>query len=214
LAFVRDLIGNYPSGLNLTLTPPNSFQPASQLKAGIPAIVVPDISSGIIPVPATYAARALTQDLQRGYIESFNFTLQKQLRWNFVGQAGYVGSRQIHISQILNLNAGQVLGAGTAGQPFFQKFGRTAETALLGPVGTNTYDSRQTTLARRFSNGLQLNLVYTCSKVIGICCDELSDNPPRVQALPYFGLNRALMPYDRTHNFNASFVAELPFGHN
>ena len=48
--------------------------------------------------------------------------------------------------------------------------------------------------------------------MIGICCDELSDGAPRVQALNYFYLNRALMPYDRTHNFNASFVAELPFG--
>ena len=31
-------------------------------------------------------------------------------------------------------------------------------------------------------------------------------------ALQYMGLNRALMPYDRTHDFNTSFVAELPFG--
>ena len=105
-----------------------------------------------------------------------------------------------------------MLGAGTAGQPYFQKFGRTAETALLGPVGHNKYDSLQTTLSKRFANGYQVNVVYTWSKVIGICCDELSDNPPRVQALNYFALNRALMPYDRTHNFNTSFVAELPFG--
>lgn len=213
LAFVRDLIGNYPSGLNLTVTAPNSFQYSSQLKDGIPAIVVPDISSGVIPVPSTYSARALTQDVQRGYIQSFNFTIQKQLPGGFTGQAGYVASRQVHITQILNLNAGQVLGAGAAGQPFNQKFGRTANTELLGPVGHNRYDSLQTTLARRFSNGLQMNVVYTWSKVIGVCCDELSDNPPRVQALQYMGLNRALMPYDRTHNFNASFVAELPFGH-
>jgi hypothetical protein len=52
--------------------------------------------------------------------------MQKQLRGGFTAQAGYVASRQIHISQILNLNAGQVLGAGQAGQPYFQKFGRTA----------------------------------------------------------------------------------------
>jgi hypothetical protein len=49
LAFVRDLIGNYPSGLNLSLTAANSFQYVSPLKNGIPAIVVPDISSGVIP---------------------------------------------------------------------------------------------------------------------------------------------------------------------
>ena len=212
LAFVRDLIGNYPSGLNLSLTPPNTFQFVGPVKNGIPAIVVPDISSGVIPVPAAYSARALTQHVQRGYIQSFNFTIQKQLPWALTGQAGYVASRQIHITQILNLNAGQILGAGTAGQPLFQKFGRTANSELLGPVGNNKYDSLQTTLARRFTNGFQMNVVYTWSKVIGICCDELSDGSPRVQALPFFGLNRALMPYDRTHNFNASFVAELPFG--
>ncbi len=212
LAFVRDLIGNYPSGLNLSVTAPNSFQFASRLRDGIPAIQVPDISSGIIPVPPQYAARALTQNVQRGYIQSWNFTLQKQLGWGFTGQAGYVASRQVHINQILNLNAGQILGAGTAGQPFFPRFGRTANTDLLGPLGHNKYDSLQATLQRRFSHGLQVNVAYTWSKVIGICCDELSDNPPRVQALQYFGLNRALMPYDRTHNFNASFVAELPFG--
>src|SRR5437016_10978473 len=138
--------------------------------------------------------------------------MQKQLGGGFTAQAGYVASRQIHISQILNLNAGQVLGAGTAGQPYFQKFGRTANTELLGPVGTNKYDSLQATFGRRFANGIQVNTTYTWSKVIGICCDELSDGSPRVQALSYFALNRALMPYDRTHNFTTSFVAGLPFG--
>lgn len=212
LAFVRDLIGNYPSGLNQTLSGASTNQPYGPLRNGIPAIVVPDISSGIIPVPAAYSARALTQDVTRGYIQSFNFTMQKQLPMGFTGQAGYVASRQVHITQIFDLNAGQIIGAGAAGQPFNQKFGRTAATELLKPVGHNRYDSFQSTLARRFANGFQMNVAYTWSKVIGICCNELSDGAPQVQALDYFGLNRALMPYDRTQNFSASFVAELPFG--
>jgi outer membrane receptor protein involved in Fe transport len=212
LAFIRDLIGNYPSALNLSISGNSTFEAARQLKDGIPDLIVPDISSGVIAVPGTYAARALTQDVKRGYIQSFNLTMQKQLPHGFTGQLGYVASRQIHINQILNLNAGQVLGAGAAGQPYNQKFGRTANTELLGPVGNNKYDSLQSTLARRFSNGFQVNVSYTWSKVIGICCDELSDGSPRVQALNYFFLNRAVMPYDRTHNFTTSFVAELPFG--
>ena len=212
LAFVRDLIGNYPSTLNFSLTGATTSEIARPLRDGIPALIIPDISKGVIPVPGTYAARALTQELRRGYIQSFNFTIQKQLPGAFALQAGYVATRQIHINQILNLNAGQILGLGAAGQPFNRKFGRTANTELLGPVGTNKYDSLQTALKRRFSNGFQMDVSYTWSKVIGICCDELSDNPPRVQALDFFYLNRALMPYDRTHNFTTSFVAELPFG--
>ncbi len=57
-----------------------------------------------------------------------------------------------------------------------------------------------------------MNVAYTWSKAFGICCDTLSDNPPQVQALEYFSLNEARLPQDRPHNFQASFVAELPFG--
>jgi hypothetical protein len=65
---------------------------------------------------------------------------------------------------------------------------------------------------RRLAQGLQANVAYTWSKAFGICCDTLSDNPPQVQALEYFQLNEARLPQDRPHNFQASFVAELPFG--
>jgi hypothetical protein len=212
LAFVRDLNGNYPSGLNLNVPAPNSFQFARRLSEGIPPIQIPDISGGVIPIANNISARALEQEPRRGYIQSWNFTLQKELPGNFTGQVGYVASRQIRINQILNLNAGQIPGANTAGQPYFVKFGRTANTELLTNPGTNKYDSLQSMLQRRFSNGFQINVVYTWSKAIGICCDALADNPPQIQAMPFYALNRSLLSYDRTHNFNTSFVFETPFG--
>ena len=212
LAFVRNLLGNYPSSIGLSVPSPNSFQFASRLADGIPAIEVPDVSSGIIPVPLNVGARALPQEPKRNYIQSWNLTLQKQLGGGFVGQAGYVATRQVRINQILDLNAGQIPGAGNAGRPLFQKFGRTAQSGLLTNPGRNQYDSLQTSLQRRFSGGLQVNVAYTWSKNVGICCDTLSDNPPRIQALEFFDLNRAVLDLDRTHNFQASFVADLPFG--
>jgi hypothetical protein len=143
---------------------------------------------------------------------SWNLSVQKQLPGAWIGQASYVGSRQIKIVQRFDLNAGQIPGAGVAGQPFFAKFGRTTATELLTPIGRNNYDSLQATLQRRMAHGVTVNLAYTWSKVIGICCDDLSDGYPRVLALQYMALNRAIMPYDRTHNFTTSFVAEFPFG--
>jgi len=156
--------------------------------------------------------RSLPQKSIRGYIQSWNFSLQKQLWGGFIAQAAFVGSHQVHITQRYDLNAGQVLGAGTAGQPYFAKFGRTTATELLTAVGDNHYSSLQTTLQRRFSKGYQLNLSYTLSKTIGICCDDLSDSPPQIQIPQYFKLNRAVMPFDRTHVFTGTLVAELPFG--
>jgi hypothetical protein len=212
LAFVRDILGNYPSSINLSIAGANSFQYASPLAAGIPAIVVPDVSSGAIPIPLNVTARALDQSPKRGYVRSYNLTLQKELGWGFAGQVGYVGTRQKDINQIFDQNAGQVPGLGNAGRPLFQKFGRTVETSLLTNVGFNQYDSLQTSLQRRLAKGIQANVAYTWSKAYGICCDGLSDNPPAIQATNYFDLNRALLSIDRPHNFQASVVAELPFG--
>ncbi len=212
LAFVRDLIGNYPSGLNLTVPSPNAFQFASRLRDGIPAVPVPDISSGVIAIPSNLSARALEQKPRRGYMHSWNLTIQKQLPLDMTGQVGYVGSRQIRINQILNLNAGQVPGLAQQGQPYFVKFGRTANTELLTNPGTNKYDSMQASLLRRFSSGVQVQAAYTWSKVIGICCDALADNPPQIQALQFFDLNRSVLSFDRSHVFSSSFVVEPPFG--
>ena len=191
LAFVRNILGNYPSSINLSLTSPNAFQYASRLADGIPAIVVPDVSSGVIPIPTNIAARALDPEPKRGHVKSFNITVQKELGWGFAGQIGYVGTRQRDINQILDQNAGQVPGAGNAGRPYFVKFGRTVETARLTNVGWNNYDSLQSSLQRRLSKGVSMNVAYTWSKAFGICCDVLSDNPPIVQAMDYFDLAEA-----------------------
>jgi len=212
LAFVRNILGNYPSSISLSVPQPNALQPAGRLADGIPAITVPDISAGIIPVPLNVSARALPDEPKRGYIHSWNATVQAELGWGFTGQAGYVATRQRDINQIMDANAGQVIGAGNAGRPLFVKYGRTGATGILSNPGWSDYDSLQVSLARRLANGLQANVAYTWSKAFGICCDTLSDNPPQVQALEYFALNEARLPQDRPHNFQASFVAELPFG--
>ena len=213
LAFVRDMLTNYPEDLLQTINPAvATYGAATQLKDGIPAIQVPDISSGRINVPVAYATRSLPDNVVRGYILSWNFSLQKQFAGGWTAQAAYVGSRQVKINERLDLNAGQVLGAGTAGQPYYVKFGRTTATELLTPVGHNKYDSLQTTLQKRMSYGISANFNYTFSKALGICCDDLSDGYPSIQVPQYMRLNRAVMPYDRPHTFGAALLSELPFG--
>ena len=211
LAFVRNMLTNYPNDLLLTINQTSTQTAATQLKAGIPAINVPDITSGLVTVPAAYAVRSLPQNTVRGYIMSWNLSVQKQLPGALIAQASYVGSRQIKIVQRFDLNAGQIPGAGVAGQPYFAKYGRTTATELLTPIGRNNYDSCKLLCSAHGARS-DGEPAYTWSKVIGICCDDLSDGYPRVLALQYMALNRAIMPYDRTHNFTTSFVAELPFG--
>src|SRR5262249_8747877 len=202
---------NYPVMLVLKLEGLNAFQRGGRLENGIPPMPVPNIGSGVVDLPSNIAITTAPQKIRRGYVQSWNFTLQKELRQGFTAQAGYVATRQTRQFGFFDLNAGQVIGAGQAGRPLLQRFGRTATTnQYFVPVGTGQYNSLQTSLERRFSAGLQLAAHYTWSKTIGVT--DNSENNPRIQALAYYNLNRALVNYDRTHNLEITNVWELPFG--
>lgn len=202
---------NYPMLLNLVIPSPISLLWAGRLEDGIPPLKVPDLGNGIIDIPGNVVAITVADRVRRGYVQSWNLTLQKQLPLDFTGQVGYVATRSTRQLGQRNLNAGQILGAGTAGQPLRQQFGRTANTPLITPMGTTMYDSLQATLERRFSQGLQLGMAYTWSKVIGYNVNSDS-GPQRTHALQFFDLNRAPFGYDRTHMFHITNIWELPFG--
>jgi len=68
------------------------------------------LGNGIIDVPANVSTQTIPFDLQRGYIQSWNFTLQKRLGWGFVGEAGYVATRQIRQLGYTQLNWAPIAG--------------------------------------------------------------------------------------------------------
>ncbi len=201
---------NYPILLIQNITAPNSFSPAGRLETGLPALQIPSLS-GTLDVPGTLAVITTPREFNRGYIQSWNFTVQKQFAGDITAGAGYVATRSVRQLGYLDINSGQVIGQGNAGRPLNARFGRPAATTMITPLGTSMYDSLQATVARRFSHGLQLDASYTWSKAIGYAINSDS-NPNFVQALPYFEMNRVIMDYDRTHMFHISQVWELPFG--
>ena len=215
LAWVRDFVGEAEPQVSPSWpTPANSYLPTSALKDGIPAPVFPDLSSGVIAnYPLTQGFTVPPPVYHMPYIESWNFTIEKQLPKGVLAQAGYVGDRQIKQLQVINVNAGAIPGAGTAGEPLFRQFGRTGSSGLIENYGRNSYDSLQTRLVKSYSNGLTLNATYTFSKALALCCDTLSDKNPAIQAPQYRNLNKALWASNRTHMFAMSSVYQLPFGH-
>ncbi len=168
----------------------------------------------MIDIPASVGVNSLAPTLwKRGYIQSWNFFLEKQLRENLSGEIGYVATRSTNQLGFLDLNAGQVIGAGRNGQPYFQRFGRFARTASVQPLGTNRYDALQAQLTKRFAAGTQFRVSYTWSKALGVCGVTNSDNGPCVQALQYWYRNvNTVLNFDRTHNFQVNGLWELPFG--
>jgi hypothetical protein len=145
------LRAEYPVLTPLVIDVPNSFQPAGTLENGIPAITAPAVGNGVIDIPGTYAYGGYPKDFKRGYLQSWNATFQKQLRYDFVAELGYVATRQTRQLGYLDINSGQVIGADQGGRPLFQKFGRTAATTFITPLGTGQYNAMQARLERRFS---------------------------------------------------------------
>ena len=220
---LEPLRGNYPTMVALIESAPLSYIPFRKLTdstpilpglpSGIDLIPTPSVGTGILSMPSDYAFQGYAKDLNRGYVESWNFTLQKELRWGFTGQAGYVATRSIRQLAYADANAGQVLGAGEAGRPLFADYGRSAYTGFLVPVGTGHYDSLQAQLQRRFSQGLGLTINYPWSKAMNVV--DASDwglDWERVSAVKYWNLNRALTDFDRTHNLQIMNIWQLPFG--
>jgi hypothetical protein len=195
---------NYPILLAMSIPAPNSFAWVSRTEEGIPPVPLPQgLETGRIPVPGNVAAATLPDEFERGYTHTYNFTLQRELPWNMSAQAAYVGSHG-NMAVSLNQNWGD-LGRGAAGQQLNKKFGRTASTTrLMLPPTSNDYNSLQTTLRRHFGGGFQMQAAYTFSKSL-----SYTDRYP----IPsMYWMNRAISPYDRTHNLQVGFTAVAPFG--
>lgn len=206
----------------------NGFVPAGSLATGIPSVRFPDISSGIVDIPNTVSTNSLREgEFRRGYIQSYNFTIQRDLGKGFVLQTGYVGTRSIRAAvTYFNGNAGLVPGAGVNGRPLRAPFGVGVDRNFFIPMGYQRYDGWQTNLTKRYSAGLFLTASYTWSKTISTVPGGAnntnglgqsggnSDNGLAFYVPTAFSRNRALAAFDRTHVFASAATYDLPFGKN
>ncbi|MDA2926471.1 TonB-dependent receptor [Acidobacteria bacterium AH-259-G07] len=209
----RDLRTNFPVFIENDIRGAFNFLPAiNSLSEGIPEIVTPDSSPGVIDIPLDVFAATIPGKFDRGYIQSWNVTLQKNLIGDMTGEVGYVATRSIRALGRRDLNWSP-LGAGTAGRQLVQAFGRTANTNMTDPAGHTNYDSLQTRLQRRFTGGMSIDASYVWSRNIGSgFSDDDSDAGLQIDIPELFDLNRALMEQDRTHNFELRNIWQLPFG--
>jgi hypothetical protein len=161
-----------------------------------------------VPLPHAITTISLPPGAyKRGYIQSYNFFLQRELPASFSGSVGYVGTRTVHENALYSINAGSP-GSGNAGRPLASS-GYPVDETFIEPVGSATYNALQAQLERRMTAGLQMMLSYTFSKAIDNLDNELG-------SLLFYGAgfdrNKALAGFDRTQNFRIGWLAELPFG--
>ena len=206
----RDLRGNLPTQFSQRLPAPNSRSYSTTLWDGFPAIP-PIPTDDRIEMPLRANVATADENYKRGYIQSWNFTLEKQ--WGeWIGTASYVATRSTRQSSRIEANWGEI-GRGNAGRVLRQRYGRTASTLFWGTIGTPMYDSLQVKLVRRSRTGHTFNLAYTWGHGRGYT-SESSTAQPRVRHPDYYWKNRGPLNNDIRHNLVISNVYELPFGRN
>lgn len=153
------------------------------------------------------------------YVMQWSLGVQRQLFSRTVLEVSYVGSRGVHLSRVYEGNnprierAPEVAAAGTLSQAL-RPFPRLGGFLVTSYDATTRYNSLQTRLQRRLGRGLDVQGVYTFSKNMDNASSGFGRGEISANQIPWQfpDLERALSDIDRTHNFNASMVYELPFG--
>jgi outer membrane receptor protein involved in Fe transport len=214
MPFSRPLRGLYPATIGASFVSPNPFSFIHTLDQGIPAIPLPDISGGSLPLPPSVdmgPRSAWGGHLNRGYIQSWNFTVERKLPAELITSIAYVGTQTVHQLADRDINAAPP-GGGPGGRPLAATQGRRIAALMWDGWVSGNYHGLQVALNRQFSRGLFLKGAYTWSKAINWTDDTGWAGMPLTNWEPALRRNRAVAGYDRTHMFTLGFLYELPFG--
>lgn len=222
LPFSRPLRGLYPSTLSANWDASaaeagfrnTSYGWYNTLSQGIPDVPTPDTSKGTVQLPLNVDMGPRSPwggMLHRGYIQSWNFTVERRLPMDAVASVAYVGTRTVHQLLDRNINTD---GPGEDVNPnnrYLAKInGRTIGMSMWDGIGNGSYNSLQVSVNKNLTHGLFLKSAYTWSKTLSFADED------GWQALPYwntdYGRNYAPAGYDRRQMFTLAWVYQLPVG--
>ncbi len=180
-------------GYPLGLTDPRNFNP---------------LLSNITYIPA---------ELQAPLIQSYFFSVQRELMRNFTVDVAYVGNRGDNIPVIGDYNQASPQPSATANLSLqarrpIPQFGAIT---WFNPAAYSKYDSLQVKLERRFSGGIQFLNSLTIGKAVDTASQSLDTsggNDASPQNIRNMEAERGPSNYDQRVSNVFSFVYQLPFG--
>src|SRR5207249_4137381 len=123
-----------------------------------------DASSAALRNAAFFSVRP---DMHEGSLHTYNVAFQRELPARFTLDVAYVGNRSNNVQTQFNENAAAKIGAPANNvnlyRPLFVPFGKSADVTTWIPLKTS-YNSLQTKVDRRFSNGLLVTTSYALGR--------------------------------------------------
>jgi hypothetical protein len=208
-ALISQDIANLPVCASPSADPTTCFRPTQM---GYPQNFA--VPANFNPIRAQ--ARYIPKDNPTGYIQSWHFTVQRELAKDLVLDAGYVGNRGTHLMILADWNQARPNSSLAenlslqARRPI-QNFG--AIEVAYG-AGYSNYNALQLKLEKRYSAGLTFINSFTWSKGIDNASGHLEANNgdnsrANIRDLAH---EKGLSGYDQPFNDTLSGVYALPFG--
>ncbi|HUS05605.1 MAG TPA: TonB-dependent receptor, partial [Bryobacteraceae bacterium] len=164
-----------------------------------------------IAFPQGLAAATWPDRYTTGYIQSWHFTIEREVIADWLVRIAYAGSKGTKLLQGEQLNPPLYIpGQSTASNINLRRpYGPTFDTiTLVNSVGSSNYNSLQLTLDKRFSKGLTLQSNYTWGKSIDFGSGGGTQWPSLTPGNASY--DRGLSDFHHAHRFVSSGLWELP----
>jgi hypothetical protein len=180
---------------------------------GLP-LTLSDPFPAFFPFPLPDSALAIQRDLRTGYMQHWNFNIEREFGTHTVLEIAYVGSKgtKLLTARDINQPQPQVLPPGL---PFVPRPDpRFDDIDLLESRGNSNYHALQTRFQQRLFHGLTSLVSYTWSRSIDDASNFFSSagDPNFPQNSFDVAAERGRSNFDVRHRFSASYSYALPFG--
>ena len=161
------------------------------------------------PFPTPSSALAIQRNLSTGYLQHFNFNVQRQLGRSRVFEIGYAGSKGTKLLAGRDINQPRASAAQQNPRPV-QLFGDITE---LESRANSNYHSLQARFQQRLHAGLSILAAYTYSKSIDDASGFFASagDPNFPQDSNYLRAERGLSNFDARQRLSFSYSYDLPF---
>ena len=180
---------------------------------GLP-LTLNDPFPAFFPFPLPDSALAIQRDLRTGYMQHWNFNVERQLGNSSVIEVAYVGSKGTKLLTARDINQPQpsVLPPGL---PFVPRPDpRFDDIDLLESRANSNYNALQARFQQRLARGFSGLVSYTWSKSIDDASNFFSSagDPNFPQNSYNVAAERGRSNFDVSHRLSASYAYALPFG--
>ncbi len=220
--FGHGVTQNLPVLGRQNLNRPTQFSSVFNLAEGPAPLGFPQPdASGRFTIPDGVAVRVRVSPQRLPYVDSWNFTVQREVTSTLSAEVGYVGNKGTHVffgdGPTVNANEPTIDGFAQGvptnqRRPFYAgpidgfggAFGWTSGDDYFCNCADNHYDSLQAKVNKRFSGSYSLFLTYTLQRV-----RQYGGG----QAFFDRSIDYGRPGWARTHLFSLANSWELPFGH-